>query len=202
MAYCFLPLLGLAFLLGGASMNGRPAQTDPAVLFDFDEPDQVERFWYSQNDGVMGGLSQGSITATETGTALFSGYVSLENNGGFAMVRTRRARYALGEYTGLALRVKGDGKVYGVYLWTDSARYAFYGGVAHDQKFLAPADEWVTVYLPFEDFQPTVFGQVVRGPSLDASNIVGLSLIIEGKQTGPFTLEVDSIRAYRADEGL
>jgi hypothetical protein len=49
------------------------------ILFDFSENRNPER-WQVVNDGVMGGLSQGTIKLSENGTGLFTGKVSLENN--------------------------------------------------------------------------------------------------------------------------
>ena len=42
--------------------------------------------WQSINDGVMGGVSSGTMTVSPNGLVL-EGELSLENNGGFASVR-------------------------------------------------------------------------------------------------------------------
>src|SRR5680860_1585757 len=55
-------------------------------LFDFSENSESAR-WQVVNDGVMGGLSQATLKVGENGTALFTGRVSLENNGGFSSLR-------------------------------------------------------------------------------------------------------------------
>ena len=55
-------------------------------LFDFSENSESNR-WQVVNDGVMGGLSQATFKVGENGTALFTGRVSLENNGGFSSLR-------------------------------------------------------------------------------------------------------------------
>ena len=60
----------------------------PELLSAFDKGEELAR-WYSVSDTVMGGVSHGRLRGTESGTALFEGHLSLENNGGFAMVRTR-----------------------------------------------------------------------------------------------------------------
>ncbi|RLT33047.1 MAG: hypothetical protein DWI54_00995, partial [Chloroflexi bacterium] len=54
-------------------------------MIDFADA-QTVRSWYSVNDGVMGGVSESAMTATSNGTAIFSGVVRFENNGGFATV--------------------------------------------------------------------------------------------------------------------
>ena len=64
------------------------AGRDPVILSSFEKPDS-ERSWTSVNDGVMGGISRGGFKRTEQKTLLFSGELSLENNGGFASIRTK-----------------------------------------------------------------------------------------------------------------
>ena len=90
------------------------------LIFDFQVQDEAAR-WVRVNDGVMGGLSQSEMRFTIEGTALFEGTLSLENNGGFASVRTIPDDFALGGYTGLAVRVKGDGRRYMLRLHLDRA---------------------------------------------------------------------------------
>ena len=58
------------------------------MLYDFSSEGAVEE-WISINDVVMGGISTGGLERTPEGTAVFSGNVSLERNGGFASVRSR-----------------------------------------------------------------------------------------------------------------
>ena len=88
------------------------------------------------NDDVMGGVSQSEIIFNDTGTATFQGRISLENNGGFASIRSNSHSYRLGGYVGLHVRIKGDGKDYQLRVRTDnrldgiSYRYRFaYGNL-------------------------------------------------------------------------
>ena len=60
-------------------------------LFDFTEVESA-REWQSVNDGVMGGVSEGKFKIIDKKTMEFFGTLSLENNGGFASVRTRGKR--------------------------------------------------------------------------------------------------------------
>ena len=52
------------------------------------------------------------------------GKISLENQGGFASIRTRPADLKLDGYDTIALRVKGDGRTYYLDLRTSSRRAA------------------------------------------------------------------------------
>jgi NADH dehydrogenase [ubiquinone] 1 alpha subcomplex assembly factor 1 len=75
-----LPLL---VLVGSFVMADDTSQT----LFDFTGAD-VAKDWQTVNDGVMGGDSQGKFKIIDKKTLEFFGTLSLENNGGFASVRT------------------------------------------------------------------------------------------------------------------
>jgi NADH dehydrogenase [ubiquinone] 1 alpha subcomplex assembly factor 1 len=71
------------------------------VVFDFAGAVAGED-WQAVNDGVMGGVSEGTFQITDRNTLAFVGTLSLENNGGFASVRTRPK--TLGLRPGDALR--------------------------------------------------------------------------------------------------
>ena len=43
--------------------------------------------WNIVNDDVMGGISRSSLSMNDENNLIFSGYLSLENNGGFASSR-------------------------------------------------------------------------------------------------------------------
>ena len=168
----------------------RSGQTQEWAMIDFADA-QAVRSWYSVNDGVMGGVSESTFKATTDGSAIFSGIVRFENNGGFATVQTdfNPAR-TMALYDGLTLQVRGDGKKYGVYLRTNS------GSIRYQATFTTQKDEWQEVRLPWSAFVPTSFGRTVIAPALDPSSIRSMSLLIEFKQQGPFALEVKHIGAY------
>ena len=90
------------------------ANQDPDLLrplLDFAGP-EAARQWQAVNDGVMGGVSQGRFRITDAGTMEFSGSLSLENNGGFASVRTKPMAPDLAAGDTLVVRVKGNGREY------------------------------------------------------------------------------------------
>jgi NADH dehydrogenase [ubiquinone] 1 alpha subcomplex assembly factor 1 len=74
------------------------------MLFDFMSSD-VPR-WSVENDGVMGGRSQGFVEVAD-GTLVFTGEVVTEG-GGFTSVRAAR-QVDLSGYDGIELRVRGGG---------------------------------------------------------------------------------------------
>ncbi len=59
----------------------------------------------------MGGVSTSRFEVF-TNSAVFSGAVSLENNGGFASVRSSPARHNLTGLDAFVVRVRGDGRRY------------------------------------------------------------------------------------------
>jgi NADH dehydrogenase [ubiquinone] 1 alpha subcomplex assembly factor 1 len=162
------------------------------LLFDF-STEQALDDWTSINDAVMGGVSAGRLESTGNGTAKFTGFVSLENDGGFASVRSRPGRYDLGGYSGLRLRIRGDGRHYKVNLKTDlGADGILYRAIVETRE-----NEWQVPRLPFEEFLPTFRGRFVQqAPRLDPSCVTSLGVMISDRQAGPFCLEIAWIGAY------
>ena len=80
------------------------------------EPDGLE--WLVVNDDVMGGKSSGGFELND-GALMFSGSTNT-NGGGFSSIRARGLQMDLSEFSGLRLRVKGDGRQYSWQLRTDA----------------------------------------------------------------------------------
>jgi NADH dehydrogenase [ubiquinone] 1 alpha subcomplex assembly factor 1 len=162
------------------------------LLFDF-STDRAIDDWMPINDVVMGGVSTGRMETTGDGTAAFTGLVSLENGGGFASVRSRPGEHDFGEYSGLELRIRGDGRRYKINLETDLQA----NGILYRSVFETREGEWQTLRLPFAEFLPTFRGRLERGaPPLDLSSVTSLGLMISDRQAGPFRLEIARIGAY------
>lgn len=167
---------------------GETGEKDPMTIIDFSRGDAT---WPHINDGVMGGLSAGEMSAAD-GYATFRGTISFENNGGFSSVRSQAVVHDLSAFEGLVLRVRGDGKRYGFRLKTDAS----FDGVSYQFEIEPPAGEWTEIYAPFTGFIPVYRGRVVRDhPPLDPSLIATFGLIIS-RQEGPFHIDIESIRAY------
>jgi monofunctional biosynthetic peptidoglycan transglycosylase len=146
--------------------------------------------WFIVNDGVMGGRSYSALENGDEGQAVFEGYLSLENNGGFASVRTGVPDSALAGASSVFLRVRGDGKRYQLRLRPRgrSREVAFAAG------FDTTAGRWKTVELPLDSFEPTFRGYRPPGVGpLDPSQVVQVGIMITDKQEGPFRLEIDWI---------
>jgi monofunctional biosynthetic peptidoglycan transglycosylase len=164
------------------------------LLYDFESPAEIAQ-WRNQDDPVMGGLSRSRAGAGLQSTLVFAGRVSLENNGGFASVRSFGLSQAvdISAYNAIQLRVLGDGKVYAFTMSTGTAPNLMY-----QARFRTTPGEWMTITLPYADFEPTRFGFRPPGaPSVNARDVRLLGFIISDKQAGPFELGVDWIKAVR-----
>lgn len=162
-------------------------------LLDFAGPDAAQA-WQAVNDGVMGGRSRGRFRITGDRSLEFTGNLSLENNGGFASVRTKPTTLAVQSGDTLVLRVKGDGRAYLVNLYTKARRMAF----SYRADLPTEKDRWQEIHLPLDRFEPTSFGQVVQGMGpVDPSQISGLGFMLADKNPGAFRLEVDWVKVIR-----
>ena len=162
------------------------------LIFDFagDDPSPA---WFAVNDGVMGGVSKGAARLTESGME-FSGVLSLENNGGFASVR-EQVRGSLEGFSGVHLRVRGDGRTYQMRLESD-ARY-WGGAVSFTHAFVTQAGEWIDVFVPFDTLDQSFRGRQLRGHELNLKNIRVLGILLGDETPGPFRMEIAQIGAYK-----
>jgi NADH dehydrogenase [ubiquinone] 1 alpha subcomplex assembly factor 1 len=194
-----LALLVLAFLFPSnpsAQEQKRSAEESKMKLIaDFAEPGANP--WTIVNDEVMGGRSTSKMALSDTGTALFEGFVSLENNGGFASTRVLLPPLDLSGYAGVRLRVRGDGRRYQLRFRTDTA----FDGVAYRAEFDTAPDTWIELRLPFANFQPSFRGSIPPDAEpLDLSRIRQLGFLIADQREGPFRLEIAWVKAYEAPQ--
>ncbi|MCA9440007.1 MAG: CIA30 family protein [Candidatus Omnitrophica bacterium] len=160
------------------------------ILIDF-LPEET-KIWSPINDSVMGGVSRSSIEQASDSTAVFKGVVSLENNGGFASIRSKAQRFDLSDYKGVHIRVKGDGKRYQFRIRTD----ARFDGPNYQTTFETTAREWTVHQFSFADFIATYRGRRLPDhPPIDPAKVQSFGFLIADKQKGPFELEVDWIGA-------
>ncbi len=161
------------------------------TLYRFDSADAADR-WAIVNDDVMGGVSQSGLGLSEDDTLLFAGTVSLENNGGFASIRSSSEMNGLKDMIGIRLSVRGDGKLYRFRLYSADSR-----GVAYEAAFQTTVHEWQLIDLPFSEFEPTIRGRLLTElGTIDPATIEAVGFIVKDNQVGDFLLEVASIEAY------
>ena len=66
---------------------------------------------------------------------------------------------------------------------------------SYRSEFATKKDEWIEVRVPVRKFVATSFGRVVRNQPLNAEAVTGIGILLGDKQSGPFKLEVDWIKA-------
>jgi len=167
------------------------ASTDLTIAtIDFDDSESAP--WRTVNDTVMGGISQSTFRITPEGTGVFSGDLSLENNGGFSSVRREMTGAAFAGAETITVRVKGDGRAYQLRFRTSDRDRA----VSYRAEFDTVDGEWATAQLPLSEFEPVFRGRIVEdAPELSAEEIVEVGFLLADKQPGSFRLEVDWIRS-------
>jgi NADH dehydrogenase [ubiquinone] 1 alpha subcomplex assembly factor 1 len=182
-----LPLLLAVLLMQGV--------TEKALvpLLDFAGPEAAAK-WQAVNDGVMGGISDGRFKITTDDTLEFFGTLSLENNGGFASVRTKPSELGIQAGDTLVVRVKGDGREYVLNIYTKSRRMAF----SYRAPLPTTKDEWREVEIRLADFIPTAFGRRVQGMGpVDPSQINGLGFMLSDQKPGKFQMQVEWVKVVR-----
>lgn len=185
------PIIFILSLLATVGLSAQTMDTNSnpdRVLFNFTT--SSEGNWQIVNDGVMGGVSTSRFEITN-GTAFFRGEVSLENNGGFASVRTAPTRFELSEASAFVLRVRGDGHRYKFTARMDSR----FDGPLYQSAFTTTRGTWQEVRLPLKEFAPSFRGRALSGePPLTANRLTSIGFLISDKQAGPFELEIDWIK--------
>ena len=165
-------------------------------LLDFAGHDASQK-WQAVNDNVMGGVSDGRFKITADKTIEFSGRLSLENNGGFASVRTKPTDLEIKSGDTLVVRVKGDGREYVLNIYIKSRRMAF----SYRAPLPTTKDEWTEVSVPLKEFVPTSFGNRVQGMGpVEPDQINSLGFMLSDKKPGPFKLEVDWVKITPAQK--
>ena len=157
----------------------------------FDGQSASAAAWQVSNDDVMGGRSTSSFLLSD-GMAVFQGEVSLENNGGFASVRSLPAHLDLGGCDTFVVRVRGDGRRYKFTARTDQR----FDRAIHQCGFITKQGDWEEQTLPFDRFVATFRGRALPNePPLDPATVTSIGLLISDKQGGPFRLEIAWIKA-------
>ena len=156
------------------------------VLFNFHQNASLES-WTVVNDQVMGGRSMGSLSVNSAGHGLFSGTVSLENNGGFSLVRLECPTTSIEAYTEVVLRLKGDGKRYQFRLkerGTDPHSFVSY---------FQTSTLWEDIRIPLNSLYPVFRGQKLATPPFSGATLEEIGILIGNKSMEDFALEIDAI---------
>ena len=162
------------------------------IIADFTD-NSVRAKWGVTNDGVMGGISTSQVSVSENNFLIFSGEVSLENNGGFASLRSPVDDFDFSDCKGFVIRIKGDGKLYSM----SFRQTKYFTGYNYNLRFGTEKNNWQVIKLPFKDFKLKYYGREVDNYNPpNTEEIKQLSILISDKQQGPFKLEIEWIKLY------
>lgn len=175
-----LQLFYRIFLIIFCQMN------EPIVLFNYADHEQKLE-WMIVDDGLMGGLSAGHILINSIGEVVFSGKVSLENNGGFSSIRSRFESVDVDECHIIRLHVKGDGKKYQCRIkskWSDWYSYI--------QYFETTGVEQI-IDIELKEMYPTFRGKRLDMNNWDQEKISEIAFLIGNKKEEEFKLIISKI---------
>ena len=146
--------------------------------------------WASIDDRVMGGISRSEMREVD-GKYIFTGNVSLENNGGFASVRSLIALdNSIDGRAQVRIKVKGDGHRYQLRFRTSKS----FDGIAYAVAFDTDKNEISELSFQLQDFVSVWRGRYVpQAPKLRWQDVNQIGFMITDKQQGSFKLEVQTI---------
>lgn len=176
MKYKFILIVCLLFSLNGISQT----------LYDFNE-NSKRGDWRIVDDVVMGGRSSGSFTINEKGIGVFSGDVSLENNGGFSSIRYYSGNTSVEGYDKISILLKGDRKKYQFRIKHNSSDY--YSFLYEFQT----SGEWEEIDIPFNEMYASFRGRRLNISNFSEEKIEEMAILIGNKKNESFKLLLDKI---------
>ncbi len=166
--------------------NQEVVESNELVIVDFSRDSNL-RGWEVEDDVVMGGRSEGAFSLNQDGNAVFSGNVSLENNGGFSSVQYGFDPIDVTQYRTAGIRLKGDGKRYQFIVEADQADRNYY--VYEFQT----VNDWQTVKVPLAEMYPAYRGERLDIPDYPGRTMAQIRFLIASKQPESFSVELDKI---------
>ena len=156
------------------------------VLFNFSNPAAM-RGWQIEDDGVMGGISKGTFTRDPAGHAVFSGNVSLDNNGGFSSVQCYFDPIDVSSFRTAVIRFKGDGKNYRFIVESEKDARHYY--VANFET----TGDWQDFEIPLRKMYPVRRGDRLDLPDYPGKTMAQIRFMIANGRAESFRLEIASI---------
>ena len=188
-------VLACASSCGTSNQQSQTTQTqapdsrppDEMMLFDFSNSTAAGG-WRVEDDVVMGGVSRGRFFINDAGNGVFSGNVSLENNGGFSSVQHDFDPIDVSAYSTAMIRLKGDGKRYQFRVESDRReRHAYV-------YTFQTTGEWQTVEIPLREMTPQFRGRRLNLPNYPGQTMAQARFLIANGVPESFRLEIDEIR--------
>ncbi len=143
--------------------------------------------WYTIDDVVMGGRSNGQFEIATAGHAKFFGKVSLENNGGFSSVRYVIPETGVRPDQIIRVRLKGDGSDFQFRVKNQRGQYYSY-----TTRFETNG-KWQTLQFKLNDLYPTFRGRRLDLPNFNHDSIEEITFLIGNKVAQQFELLITKI---------
>jgi NADH dehydrogenase [ubiquinone] 1 alpha subcomplex assembly factor 1 len=161
--------------------------SDPnQIIFDFTKDSDIS-LWRVVDDVVMGGVSEGIFRLNQDGNGLYSGKVSLDNNGGFSSLRYQFNEKDISKYSKIILKVKGDGKNYQFRVKNNFRNFYSY------IKTFATSKDWQLIEIQLSEMYPAFRGRKLSLPNFSSDEIEEIAFLIGNKKDESFRLEIDKI---------
>jgi len=161
--------------------------TTSIFIFDFTSESDLTN-WFVVDDVVMGGRSEGRFFLNQDGHAVFTGQISLQNNGGFSSVRYGFEPLSVKAYNSCVIRVRGDGKSYQFRVKSNQYDRASY------VRYFQTSGNWQTIEIPFAQMYPTFRGMKLDQPNFPGIVMEEIAFLIGNKNAETFKLEIDFIQ--------
>lgn len=156
------------------------------LIFDFNNNTNISD-WKIVDDVVMGGRSNGTFKIDSDGNGVFSGDVSLENNGGFSSVQYQFEKINTTRDSKVIIRLKGDGKEYQFRIKNN--RNTYYSYITNFKT----SGDWENIIINLKDLYPSFRGQTMNIPNFDGNSIEEIVFLIGNKKNESFNLILDKI---------
>ena len=160
------------------------------MLIDNFNNDNQEN-WEFISDQVMGGVSFGSYEILNEGNLSFlklTGFVSLENNGGFIQVRKKIKGLKNMNFKGIKINSRGNDKEYFIHIRT---KFTLLPWQYYQGKFSVNS-EWQEIKINLSEFKRS--GSLLP-KNVKAQHIVSVAIVAFGKKHR-VNLEVSEIAFY------
>lgn len=155
-------------------------------IFNFKKNVDIQD-WNIVDDVVMGGRSNGLFALSPEGHGVFSGAISLENNGGFSSVRHQFETLDISEKTAVCIKLKGDGKQYQFRVKDEQNAYFSY--IYPFQT----SGEWEEITIPLNKMYASFRGRILNIPNFSENQLEEIVFLIGNKKTENFELLIDHI---------
>ena len=178
-------LLAALFAASNASFL-TAMSTNSLHLFDFSSSLDWSG-WAIQNDVVMGGESSSDLSRSNEGNAVFTGDVSLSNNGGFASLHYQFMPKDIRGYESAVIHLKGDGKQY---------QFRIKAGLNERASYIHTfntSGEWQTIEIPLNKMEPSYRGNKLDQPNFNANQMQEVRFLIGNGKAENFRLEIDKL---------